>query len=223
MKRCKKEAGLLSLEASICVTIFIFLMLFLCSIFVVFEARNTMGHALLSATDSLALDAYDNDLNLDMKNDPLRIVFQAMYGSAGEQTDFVDKRLWYKAGQTDAIFQDVIKTRFLAYLTGGESKNAEKILRRYHIKDGVAGLDFSGSKSDGKDLYLSVKYTIEYEFQVFNLKGLQMEQKTCSKLWNAKRESVKREITIAPDGDEGFDRSGEFDGGGGFGGGGGAF
>lgn len=55
------EQGLLSLEASIVVTIFIFLVLFLQSFFVIFEARNEMAHVTLATCNSLALDVYENE------------------------------------------------------------------------------------------------------------------------------------------------------------------
>lgn len=188
----KKESGLLSLEACIAVTIFIFLMLFMYSFFVVFEARNAIGHAVLAATDSLALDAYDNSINRDRRTDSMQIlksIFSGVYGSSGESgNDFIDERLWYEAeesGGAKGYFQDVIQRRFLAYLTAGESDRADEILQSYHIQNGVAGLDFSESKVEDDKLYLSVKYTIEYEFQVFNLDVLKMEQKACSKLWKA--------------------------------------
>lgn len=187
-----KESGLLSLEACISVTIFIFLMLFMYSFFVVFEARNAIGHAVLATTDSLALDAYDNSVNKDTRTDSMQIlknIFEGVYGNSGEDsTDFIDERLWYESEESGAAkgyFQDVIQKRFLAYLTAGESGRAEEILQRYHIQGGIAGLDFSESKTDGNNLYLCVKYTIEYEFQVFNLDVLKMEQKACSRLWKA--------------------------------------
>ena len=62
MKKWKnKELGLLSLEASISLTIFIFLMLFMYSFFVVFEARNEMAHLVLSTANSMALDTYSSN------------------------------------------------------------------------------------------------------------------------------------------------------------------
>lgn len=57
----KKEKGALTLEASVAVTLFIFLMLFLYSLFIVFETRNELAHVVLSTADSLALDTYEID------------------------------------------------------------------------------------------------------------------------------------------------------------------
>lgn len=186
-KMIYSENGLLSLEASIAVTIFIFLMLFMYSFFVIFEARNSMGHAVLATANSLSLDAYGNSKFGD--SDTVAKIFYGIYGSAGNSSsDFVDSRLWYKTsteedGSLNSDFESVIQTRFLAYLGGGDSRNANEVLGRYHIQGGVNGLDFSNSYTDGENLYLSVQYKIQYEFQVFSLDVLKMEQKACSKIW----------------------------------------
>ena len=183
----RNERGLLSLEASIAVTIFIFLMLFMYSFFVVFEARNALGHAVLATANSLSLDAYSNSRYGEA--DTIAKIFHGIYGGSGSQdSDFVDSSLWYQDttqedGSLSANFENAVRTRFLAYLGGGDEDRAEQILERYHIENGAEGLDFSNSYIDGQNLYLSVQYSIEYEFQVFHLDVLEMEQKVCSKLW----------------------------------------
>ena len=188
----KSERGLLSLEACIAVTIFIFLMLFMYSFFVVFEARNAIGHAVLATANSLALDSYENS-RLGEADTVAKLIFQGLYGiSHDADSDFSNANAWYndstisnEDGTTSLSddFSDAIKTRFYAYLCAGEDESPESVLKRYHIKGGESGMDFSNSYADSKNLYLSVQYTIEYEFQVFNLEGLRMEQKACSKLW----------------------------------------
>ena len=173
------ERGLLSLEACIAVTIFMFLMLFMYSFFVVFEARNAIGHSVLATANSLSLDAYVNSKYGDA--DTVAAIFYAIYGTSGvNDSGFVDTQKWYDDG---GGLEGAIQTRFLAYLGGGDKQRANELLERYHIQGGADGLDFSGSKVEDGRLYLSVKYTIEYEFQVFNLDVLKMEQKACSKLW----------------------------------------
>ena len=196
-KLFKKEEGLLSLEASICLTIFMFLMLFLYSFFVVFEARNTMGHNVLSTANSLALDAYATDKFSNA--DSITAILYDVYGDATNGlSDFADHSKWYENSTvTDddgnetisAELQTAIKRRFLAYLTAGETgKNSEetanKILKRYHIQNGVSGLDFSGSYVDSEDrLHVVLRYTMEYEYNPFGLGTVELEQSACSKIW----------------------------------------
>lgn len=191
MKRKKRESGLLSLEACIAVTIFIFLMLFMFSYFGVYEARNEMAHAVLATANSLGLDAYESDALTGA--DTIVSVLREFIGASGAgDSPYTDRRKWYNGAnvtQDDGStvlsgdFADVARTRFLAYLGGGDPAQAEKVLKRYNIRDGVDGLDFSGSHSDGEKVWLSVRYTIDYEFRVFHTTGLEMEQTACSKLW----------------------------------------
>lgn len=187
------EKGLLSLEACISVTIFMFLMLFLYSFFTLFEARNEIGHVILASTDSMATDAFANKNIGDGGN-----MGQAIYNLYGFITNsdngFTDYRQWYDDWSKEDdngdkslsnTFSEVIKERFIAYLTSGNSTDANKILKKYKIKDGLEGLDFSGSYIDSSkgDLYLKVKYTLEYDYNPFGLKGVEFEQSACSKLW----------------------------------------
>ena len=187
MKKYNNEKGLLSLEASISLTIFLFLMLFMYSFFVVFEARNHIGHAILAASDSLSLDAYENSALGD--SDTLGEILYNVYGEhINNDNGFSDYRNWYNEtngnqGLSD-IFLEVIKTRFVSYITGGDNERIDDILRkRYHIKDGIDGLDFSGYYISEQELCLSVKYTLEYEFNVFSLGEIEFQQSSCSRLW----------------------------------------
>ena len=193
MKKVTGEKGLLSLEACIAVTIFIFLMLFLYSFFVVFEARNRVAHAVLATANSMALDAYENE-TLGASGTISQILFSVYGQSADEVNGFTSYRAWYNnatfqddSGQTvlSEEFSEVIKERFLAYLAG-DANSAAEVLELCHIKDGADGLDFSGSHVSDDNLYLSVKYQIEYEFQVFGLGALEMEQQACSRIWTSK-------------------------------------
>ena len=92
-EKIKSEKGLLSLEACIAVTIFIFMMLFLYSFFVVFEVRNEMGHVTLATANSMSLDAYENDTLGE--SDTIGQIFYNVYGQVtNSQNDFTDFRKW---------------------------------------------------------------------------------------------------------------------------------
>lgn len=214
MHEVKDEKGALSLEASIVVTIFLFLMLFLYSFFVVFEARNQMAHVLLATTDSMALDPYESGKYSNSGN--VSQLLYALYGVAGGSDDgFVSTQDWSNitgfgfdetswdgtiyvdgtdssllepdefgnAATTSTMLKAAIEERFLAYLADGSLERANEMLKKYHIRDGWNGLDFSGSKISSGKLYITVQYTLEYEFNVFGLGTLTMQQSACSKIW----------------------------------------
>lgn len=99
-----KERGALTLEASVAVTLFIFLMLFLYSLFIVFETRNALAHIVLSTADSLALDTYEID---KLENSgTLSDFFMSLYNTHfREDSGFTSGRVWNQiaAGSDDAL------------------------------------------------------------------------------------------------------------------------
>ncbi len=172
----------MSLEASIVVVIFLFLMLYLYSFFIIFEARNMIGHCLLSSADSVSFDTYASDKVMD--GEGLSNIYGALYG-IGKDLGLSDEKGFTSWNERDENTAEVVKERFLAYLSGNgkEQGEAEKILKRLHIVGGVGGLDFSGTEIKDDKLYATVDYSIEYTFQVFGLKSLHMRQSCCSKIW----------------------------------------
>lgn len=175
----RSTSGLLSLEASIALTMFLFLMLFLFSFLVVFEARNQVAHVLLTTSDSLALDAFANEAP---KEESLQNILYGIYGaSTDSEGTYTDSSKWYDGDSAE--LQETIKARFVAYLAGGSTDEANKILNSLNIVNGLDGLDFSDSYVADGNLFVIVKYKIDYEFQVFGLGSLELSQSCCSKLW----------------------------------------
>lgn len=193
MKKILNEKGLLSLEACISLFLFIFLMLFMYSFFVVFEARNQIAHTTLQTANSLTLDSFENDVA--GTNDEAAGVLFKLYGMGAEALNHNNYRD-YSWTSTDIKtvdsnnktvltneFMTIIKNRFAAYLTGNEEKDAEALLKKYHVKGGMDGLDFSDSYLDGNDIHIVVNYTLEYEYNPFDALDPSFTQSACSKLW----------------------------------------
>lgn len=90
-KKFACESGVLSLEASIVLPIFLFLMLFMYSLLIVFEARNDIAHVVLSTANSLALEAYEGSELGESGN-----ITQWIYEDFGnDDSEFTDHRKWY--------------------------------------------------------------------------------------------------------------------------------
>lgn len=203
MKR-NRENGVMSLEASISLSMFLFLMFFLYSLFVVFEARNVMAHTLLATTNSLSIDAYETDKIHDAGENVISMA-EMVIGSVtndGNTENFVSKDEWYKrdnfsgtiyavtpedysvgASNVSQNMHDVVKARFMAYLGASDETSADAILERYHIKGGIDGIDFTGTYISDDDLYVTITYTIEYEINAFDLGANTFTHTACSKLW----------------------------------------
>lgn len=191
MSRKKTEKGLLSLEASIVVTMFIFFVLFLYSFFIIFEARNEMAHVLLATTNSLSLDAYETGKLKDTEN--LSALFYLIYEhNKSDDKGFTTTKKWHEASPSidedgnpiiATALENAIKERFIAYLADGDTTEANRILDMYNIVGGVDGLDFSTSKVESGNLHVNLVYTIEYQFNMFDLGKIKFKQSACSKIW----------------------------------------
>ena len=178
-KQKNRTSGLLSLEASVALMLFIFLMLFLYSLFVVFEARNTIAHVLLTTTDSLALDSFANETADDKA---IQGYLYALYSNYVDSNGvYTESSKWYKGDNLQIC--DTIENRFVAYLAGGNRTLADEILNSLNIENGLKGLDFTGSEISSGELTVKIRYTIDYEFNLFGLDKLELEQSACLKMW----------------------------------------
>ena len=66
---------------------------------------------------------------------------------------------------------------------GGDEEEADEMLTRMNVVNGLDGLDFSGSYVANNTLYIVLKYQLEYDFNIWDLGTVDVEQKTCSRLW----------------------------------------
>ena len=84
------------------------------------------------------------------------------------------------------MIQSVAKKRFVGYLANGDESRAEDLLKKYNIVNGLSGLDFSESEVKNGDLYLVVKYKMEYEFNTFGIGQINVKQKAKVRLFGYK-------------------------------------
>lgn len=110
----KSEKGLLSLEACVVVTLFIFFMLFIYSFFIVFETRNEMAHVVLATCNSLSLDTYETE-KIENSGSITTTFFAELYGQLtnADSDPFVNHDFWYKiekgsSGAAEGIWNGTI-------------------------------------------------------------------------------------------------------------------
>lgn len=182
-----RQRGAITLEACISVLSFLVLMLLLSSLFVMFMAQNVTAHVTLQTSESLSFDAYKieslmkEDGNIGSLGENLGQFITKLFGSSTDNPYFVADDRWYD-GDASQI-EEAIKTRFIGYLTGGDEVKADEMLLRLNIVDGLSGLDFSESYVVNDTLYIVLKYNLEYDFNIWGLGTVEVEQRACSKLW----------------------------------------
>lgn len=194
----KSISGMLSLEACISVMFFLILMLLLAGFFRMFMAQNVTAHAALETAESLSLDAYaaekignggigsvgelinslipyNSDENFSSYNDWFSEESDDPFESE------LSKELY--GGKPDESVESAVKTRFIAYVSGGNADEADHFLKRLNVKDGLQGMDFSGSRVENNTLYVRIKYKLKYDFHLGDLGEIQVDQEACSRLW----------------------------------------
>lgn len=184
MKEQEVQRGSVTLETSIILPIFLFLFLFLYGLFAIIRVQNQMTHALVQSTKSLSLDSYltenvesaaENGTKFwgglsDMVLDLVRVDNNPYFSS---RTD------WYKLENGNA---DIVKKRFIGYLTGGDEDAAKEKMKALGIVGGLDGVTFQ-TKVDGEILNVTIKYQIQYWFDFFGMGKIPMEQTIKSRLW----------------------------------------
>jgi len=180
--------GVITLEACVCVLSFLILMLLLSSLFVMFMAQNATAHTILQTSESLSIDAYSAEhIGTGGTGSVSEVVVGIgefigdLFGIAQDNPSFVQKEDLSTVSETELA--SIVKTRFVGYLTGGNETEADEFLERMNIVDGLDGLDFTGSYVDNDTLYIVLKYNLEYDFNIWNVGTVEVEQTTCSKLW----------------------------------------
>lgn len=157
----KSTQGILTVEASIVLTLMLLFILFFFSFGRVYRAQNLVSHASLQSVDAVAMESFLRETAL--QSDAAEIVYLASYitDSAAISSDSLESL-------RSANIPKIAKQKFIAAIASSEAKADEK-LRSMGVKNGLSGIDFSECKMDlaNDDVIVAVKYTIEMQFPVF--------------------------------------------------------
>ena len=157
----KRQQGILTVEASIVLTLLILLVLFLFSFGRVYRAQSLVSHATLQAADAVALESYLRETAL--QSDASDVLYLA--SSLTDSTSLSAENL---ESLRSADIPKVAREKFITAVSNSES-NADEKLKNLGVKDGLSGIDFSECKVDlgNDDVIVAITYTIEMQFPVF--------------------------------------------------------
>ncbi len=157
----KREHGILTVEASIVLTLMLLFILFLFSFGRVYRAQNLVSHASLQSADAVALESFLRETAL--QSDTSEVVYLASHitNSSAISADSLESL-------RSANVPKIAREKFIAAIANSEAKADEK-LRNMGVKNGLAGIDFSECKMDlvNDDVIVAITYTIEMQFPVF--------------------------------------------------------
>lgn len=192
--RDRKEMGVITLEACVVVVLFLVLTLFLSSLFYMFMAQNVTAHAVLQTSESLSLDVYATNKLTVSGSSKKKIqgtvgeFIVGLFGNSEDNPYFVTDDRWFESKNGEEISQ-IVKTRFIGYLTGADEEKAEHFLAALNVKDGLDGLDFSESYIENGTFYIVLKYELQYNLNIWHMKDVEVRQTTSSKLWMTANET----------------------------------
>lgn len=205
MKKNKTENGSVTIEATLCVTLFVLFMLFLVTLFFMVSVQNNVSHAIVQTADSLSLEAYSiNKLRTDIDSGVKSIITDLslkLFSSSGENQYFSTDQRWFDSNQlledyvTDANsstydpsirkidLSSVIKDRFVGFFANGDKEYADAYLTKMGVVDGLNGIDFSESIVEGDKLKIVANYQIKYFFNFGEISKVNISQSFYSKIW----------------------------------------
>lgn len=171
-----RERASVTLEAALILPIFCFLFMALNGVFFVFSVQNQVMHTLVQTANSLSLDPYWNE-KISLENTSVSTILQRIERYAVRDQSFSSAESWHK---NETVSSGVLEDRFYSYFTGdGNKLSAYTKLKKLGV---VGNMELSGTVNDG-DLTLVAKYKMQFWFNPFKTKPLDLSQTVKVHLW----------------------------------------
>ena len=205
MEKKKHEKGSVTVEATLCVTLFMIFALFLTTLFYTVYVQEAIAHSVIQTADSLSIEAYSiNKLQTGIDTGIKAAITDLsvkLLSTSNSDTHFYTDKGWYSEeylldkyieepemstknpNNRTVDLAEVIKERFVGYLYNGNEEDADAFLKKMGVIDGLDGLDFSNSTVKSGKLYISLDYKLKYLVNIGDLGKLQVNQAYCSEIW----------------------------------------
>lgn len=170
----KDEKGMLVVEASIALTAFMFFILFFLSFARVYRAQEVVSHATFQTVQTLAVESYTRET----------VGEAGTLGAISKLSDFItnitgksrpaylDK---YSSYGNVANLKGILLEEFAMSIEEDSSK-ADAKLKKLGVKDGLSGIDFSGTSISGSQITITVNYKVKLQFNFFGVDELKLRK-----------------------------------------------
>ena len=162
----EREKGSLTVEASVSITAFMFIVLLILGMSKVYQAQSLVSHATLQASQSLAIESHYRETFAG--NDTLTTVstLSKYLSKVGVKSATVLDEWYASLGAEETDFYKILKDKFI-YAIAEDRDAADARLRSLGVKDGLDGIDFSQSCIDSSDIIVHVRYDVVLPFSFF--------------------------------------------------------
>ncbi len=190
------KKGSLTIEASIALTAFMFIVVTIFSFSTVYKAQSIVAHATLQVSQSLAIESYYREtISKSGSADLLSklIKFAELLGVDGYSE--VDDG-YASLGDKDTNFYKIVKKTFV-YSIADNFDLADELLKEIGVEKGLDGIDFTYSSVSGGDIIINVQYKVKLPFSFFGERTVTLSKSAKTKAFkkiaddNGYQESVE--------------------------------
>lgn len=182
----KREKGSLTVEASLVLTFFIFVIMLFLSFGRVFRAQNYVSHALMQTTQAIAQDYYimEKAQNVTRAGKFNNAILELLAGieDITSITD-INQQFLMQIHWSDAN-SGLEADAFRKYAKWTLGDDIDDTLKEMGIDAGLNGLEIQESSIEASgDVYVYVKYQVKLLFPYLGFKTVELEQKARAKIW----------------------------------------
>ena len=187
LKTRKNRKGTVTIETAIFLPIFFFVFMAIFGVFGIILARHQVRHAFFQATKSLAKDSLITE-RVDKRSDDGNL-FLNNFGEIAtlfirwviDSDSYSSREKWY-ANSNSSDGKEIIKARFVGFLTGGDENKADAYLKNLRVKNGLSGVTFDYYVENG-EMTITINYTVEYWIRLFGAEQIPMSHTLKTKMW----------------------------------------
>lgn len=173
----KKENGILTLEATISLTAFMMFILFFLNFAKVYQAQNIVAYGAYETARKISLETYTAEAIAS--SDIGALISEVLELKLGTtELDGGDIFLL-----TNGSIQERAKSSFVTAVSAESESLANKYLQDAGIRNGISGLDFTGTALHSNDILIVISYKVDLVFPFMGIDSIGMEQRAQSRLW----------------------------------------
>ncbi|MCI8354122.1 MAG: hypothetical protein HFI47_03430 [Lachnospiraceae bacterium] len=170
----EKTRGYLTVEATITLTAFLFMMMFLMNMGQIYRTQNYVIHGLLQSGKSVAFSSYEYKQNSAVET-IVKVIEMLCMGEVGADNEIA---AYCRAEQYDKA----VKKTF-GYCAGKNPVETSAVLQKYGVSGGIDGIRLNGKK-EGKNIVITAEYDIQLPFAFFGFDHVTMHQRVKCGLWS---------------------------------------
>lgn len=176
----KSKKGSLTIEASIALTAFMFIVLTILSFAMVYRAQSIVSHATLQTSQSLAIESYYREtISKSGTADTVSKLIK-FAGFIGLEVDNSIDDGYASLGDSGTDFYKIARNTF-AYSISDDMSTANQILKDAGITNGLDGIDFSYSAVKDNDIIINVQYEVKLPFSFFGERTINLSKSAKTK------------------------------------------